>query len=532
MTQPELAVHHRTPDSVIILAAALGCIPILALSVFAAQARVDDIDAILFAYYGKMMVAGQQLYIDLWDNKAPGIFWIDALGLWAAGGSYAGIAAACALAAIGSCVLFFLIARRLFNLPVAAVGTVMSALYVNLYYYHVGSNRPSTFYVFFELGVMFFYCRACTTGRSKRLDMAAAGACAVGSLCFRQTVFAATAAILVHQVFLVMTKRGTLGALFNAARWYLTGWVSALAVVILALWWTSDLQEAWHAIVVSNFGYVAESKLSRVLPAFYGWEEHVQVLGLPMIVAAAAVVYEIGVRIYGVARSSEAPPCGGRQRVAAPFALLVAWLPIAVYLALIGPHRALHYYAIALPPLVMLATYGVWLLLRRDDRARTPRFYVILALLWFVYMAVPALKHEVSSANLAHFQRFDERATFRYASTIEAIEKHTEPDDSIFLWGYAPQVYWHTNRPQAQRYILVTLIDQWGVRAQPYLDEAIADLKASPPKAVVVTRREMSIMEQPPADSPIRYGAFADWIRRNYSVPADCENGDVWIRNE
>ena len=210
--------------------------------------------------------------------------------------------------------------------------------------------------------------------------------------------------------------------------------------------------------------------------------------------------------------------------------VLAAWLPIAVYLALIGPHRALHYYGIALPPLMMVSTHGIWLLMRRGDQRRTPRFYVVLAVLWFVFMSRPAIKHQLNSTNLACFQRFDHRATSRDALQVETILKYTKPDDRLFIWDYAPQIYWQTNRPQGQRYIVVTLIDQWREKSQPYVDEVVADLKRRPPKAIVISRGSMSAIDQPPSDDPLRYHDLASWIREHYWVPQDCKTGSVWIR--
>lgn len=527
MTQPALASVRRTPESVIILAAVCTAVPILALCLFAALARVDDIDSILFAYYGKRILAGQQLYVHLWDNKGPGIYWVDAAALRLAGGSMAGIVTACCLAVVGSSLLFFLIARRLYGLSVAAIGTVLACLYINLYYYHVGSNRPSTFFVFTELCVVFFYLRSFEPGCRAALNRILAGCAAASSICFRQTAVAAAAAILVHQFFLCAAKRQRWSDAARTLFPILAGGAIAVDAVVLLLWKTSDLSEAWNAIVVSNAGYFAKAGSSRILPSFHGWEEHAEVLGLPGILAAAAIIHAIGMRIAKAPVSAQPDRCPP-----APFAFLVAWLPISIYLSLIGPHRALHYYGIALPALVMLATHGIWLLMRRGDADATPRFYVVLAVLWFGYMARPAVKHQLNSANLAHFQRFDDRARFRYDDVIETVLRHTQPEDPLFIWEYAPQIYWYTSRPQAQRYILVTLIDQWRERAQPYVDEVIRDLRESPPTAIVMTPKSLKAIQNPPADDPLNYHDLTDWLQRNYAVPADCEGGSVWIRRK
>lgn len=507
----------------------LACAVLLGWCQFAALARVDDIDSILFAYYGKRMTLGQRLYVDLWDNKPPGIFWVDALALGVFRGSYLGIIAACASATVATSLLFYRTTQRWYGPDTAAVGTVMAALYVNLHYYHVGANRPDTFYLPFELGVIYLYSRALEGGRRGVWRMLAAGACAVASVCFRQTAVAAPVAIVVHQVYLLATgrQRGLqatkLGVAFGA------GAAGAVAGVVALLGWTSDLSAAWHAIVASNLGYITESKQSKPIPELYGWNEHAEVLGLPLILAAAAVVYALA--------GWRARPRPGRHaepglRFSGVLLLSSAWFLAATYLALIGPHRALHYYGLALPPLVLLATHGVWLLLRRDESARAPRFYVVLALLWFGYMALPALRHQYQATLRTHFQRFDSRASFRYAATVEAIERYTQPTDPILTWHYAPAVLWRTGRPVAHRYILETLIDQWRERAQPYVDELIRDVKASPPKALVVDPRDLRTLEAPPADHPVRYGDFAAWLREHYELPADAGTDDVWVRKD
>ncbi len=529
MTITEPSLNRRTPESVIVIATALACLPLLAIAQFAAMARVDDIDAVLFAYYGRRIVAGQQLYVDLWDNKPPGIFWVDAIGLWFSNGTYPGIVVVCSLATIGSCVSFFVIARRWYGLNVAAVGTVMAALYINLYYYRVGSNRPSTFYVLCELLVLLFYARSFDTPRSASRNRFIAGACAIGAMCFRQTAVSIPAAILVHQVYLLVAGGWSIAQVMRTIRPMAAGAFAALTVVLGLLRATSDLGAAWHAVVVSNLGYVTESKQSRIVPEIYGWREHERVLGLPALLAAATVLYVIAVHVKrGRSRreSTTLQPAGAPPGV---FALLVAWLPIAFYLALLGPHRALHYYGVALPPLVMLATHGVWLLMRNDGGTRTPRFYVILAVLWFAHMALPVGATQLRSAMGAYNQRFDARYVDRYRQTVDAILEHTAPGDRVHSMRYMPWVYWRADRPIAHRYILETIIDQWNDRAQPYVDEVIRDLKADPPAAIIASTSDMDDMDRGRPTLPVTYRDLGAWIRENYRL-VEPRGADVWIR--
>jgi hypothetical protein len=102
MPQPEQQDSGRTTSPVVVIAAAtLACLPILAIAQFIAHARVDELDPWLFAYYGRRLLEGARLYTDIWDNKPPGIFWLNALGLRLAGGSIWGVWLLCAAAAAG-----------------------------------------------------------------------------------------------------------------------------------------------------------------------------------------------------------------------------------------------------------------------------------------------------------------------------------------------------------------------------------------------------------------------------------------------
>ncbi len=83
---PSLASHGRGVRwTVYLLAGALIAI-LFGVGQTAAHLRTDETDCWLFAYYADQMLQGRQLYGDLWDNKPPGIFWINALGLQIGGG--------------------------------------------------------------------------------------------------------------------------------------------------------------------------------------------------------------------------------------------------------------------------------------------------------------------------------------------------------------------------------------------------------------------------------------------------------------
>ena len=91
-----------------ILAAAL----LVPVAVALTQAEPPIADAALFEYYGRAIVHGSRLYVDLWDNKLPGIYLVNAVLQLFFGGRYVVHAVAEALVATSSVALFAFILRR------------------------------------------------------------------------------------------------------------------------------------------------------------------------------------------------------------------------------------------------------------------------------------------------------------------------------------------------------------------------------------------------------------------------------------
>lgn len=44
-----------------------------------------------YLYFGQQLLAGKKVYVDMWESKPPGIFYVDMLGLWLAHGSRWGV---------------------------------------------------------------------------------------------------------------------------------------------------------------------------------------------------------------------------------------------------------------------------------------------------------------------------------------------------------------------------------------------------------------------------------------------------------
>ena len=75
---------------------------------------IPDRDSGGFMYIGQQMLRGQRLYADLYDDKPPVIFLVNALGLWLSNGSPWGVWALEAVSLSATAILgFFLLSSSI-----------------------------------------------------------------------------------------------------------------------------------------------------------------------------------------------------------------------------------------------------------------------------------------------------------------------------------------------------------------------------------------------------------------------------------
>ena len=85
-------------------------------------------DGGFFLYAGQQVLAGQIPYLDIWDNKGPAIFYINALGLWLGGGSRWGVWAVEFLCIFGALLILYRVISKRWGMGAALFGTTMAGL--------------------------------------------------------------------------------------------------------------------------------------------------------------------------------------------------------------------------------------------------------------------------------------------------------------------------------------------------------------------------------------------------------------------
>ncbi len=499
------------------------CLPLIAMSQFIAHARTDDIDAWFFLHYGRELLSGATLYADVWDIKPPGIFWLNALGLGLSGGSPIGVWVLCGLAAIGSAILFYLIARKAYDRPTAVIGVIFAAMYFNFWTFHVGSNRPATFLILTELGCMFLYIRSVSLSSPPGRLLFWAGVVGGLGLWFKQTAFVAPVAIILHLLF---TKSNDTASRWRKVSRFGTGYASSIIVLIIILALTSDLRWAWDAIVRFNQQFFAPGIATSLVPSIDWMVTHCRGMALPLILAVATLAHPIF-------KCCQRPTSGNgesdTQDKPSILPLLWTWMLVAIYLSAVGPHNRPMYLAVALPPLIMLATHSVFLLINSasDGQHGTPPHYIVVGVIWFAYMLWTPMSMQIDFA-LRQYHWINQPADANLIATIDAIQQYAKSDEAIFVDGYAPELYWRADRHQAVRYLGTEKIHQLKQNGQGLMDETTRCLMAAKPRVIMFDFDRFQLPDQPGYANADK---LQKWVRENYIQPELDRFPTLWVRS-
>lgn len=540
----------ETALPLLLIVAALVILPNLILSQIAAHLRVDVADDQMFGYYGWRIAHGAAPYVDVWDNKPPGIYWLNALGMLLGGDSYGGVIALCVIALLVSHVAFFVIAASVYWRGAAALATVLASFYLTHSYYQGGTNRTETFLVAFELAAVAIYVRSHVRDRWWRYLLAGM-LCGAAFLC-KQVGLAAWGAMGLHTIWLMLTRqlpwwKGVRrGALLTA------GVAVTLAVATLLLVSKGAFAAAWFATFTFNEAYfaVGSSSLSNLMwPHLRLQWDLWPVLKLPYLMALAAVIHAALWRFRPSRR-----PADVAERLAVrppalpdPMILFLIWWAAAYYGALVSPSTLRHYLIPSIPPLLLLAGYLISVL--KTEISLTDRFqeriWVVAAFVVLAYFAGDAGRYHFETTAKVWWERQPEWVDGHWTckqSESEIVGREvarlTKPGETIQSWGYTPGVYLAARRPNTCRFTTTEKMGHVGELADFVGQELHDALSAAPPVAFVITGGDWFWITHPdyqPENPPNWVGLWlADFLNANYTMAADVSpaNSFIFLRND
>jgi hypothetical protein len=518
----------------LLLIVALLITPMIALSQIIAYWRTDVVDDQMFGYFGWRIVHGGTVYKDVWDNKPPGIYWINALGFLIGDDSYLGVIALCVVALLVAHACYLAISASLYFRGAAAFGTILLSFYLTHAYYTGGTNRTETFLVPCELAAVLFYVRGFARDRWWKWYLA--GICCGLAFLFKQVGLAAWGAMGLHTIILVLTGAVSFSNGLRRCLLLLGGLVTLVAAAAGYLAAQGALYEAWFAAFAFNRAYFATGT-SEWPYSYKSWallkNHFFPILRLPLLMAVAGCIHAALWSLRPHFRPPEIErPLRELKPVCPRYVLLFAiWYLVSFWGALLSPHAFRHYLVPTIPPLMLLAGYLInvlqaemKLLVRLQQRAWVTAAFVAIG--FFAWNSIYEQWIEMSKVYVYRFVQ-NEKAQWEVVGAV--IARTTGPQDQIQCWGYLPGVYLGARRINASRFTTTEKVGQVPGQADFVLTEIEHKLKKDPPAALALSASDYEWLHGRARDKPPPAVMLGPWIDENYERLADIFHFNVYV---
>lgn len=503
-----------------VLVAVIG--PLIVLCQVISYWRTDVVDDQMFGYYGWRIAHGAVVYRDVWDNKPPGIYWINALGFRIGADHYLGVVVLCGVALAVAHAAFFVAAASVYRRGAAAVTTLLLALYLMHAYFTGGSNRTETFLVAAELTGVALYLRGWARGGGWWRWLLAGAACGTAFL-FKQVGLAAWGCMGLHLLICAARRQLPWSAALGRGLLLAVGAALPVGTAGLVLWSQGVLADALFATFGFNRAYFAAG--ASQFPFNYAnymlLREHIfPTLQLPILMALVSAIHG-GLWWW---RPRYRPPeietqvqvTGGH----CPGHLLFfgLWLLVATYGALMSPHAFRHYIVPAIPPLLLVAGYLVNVLraelslLRRVQQ----RAWVACACVVMAYFSVEAFRTQFSEMAKVWVYRIEGHEPAEWEVVGDAVAALTGPADRMQAWGYLPGAYLRARRVNACRFTTTEKVGQVHRGARFVVEEIESTLRAAPPAVLVLSHKDYTWMTEADESGQPSDFQLGPWIDAHY----------------
>lgn len=477
-------------------------------------------DAGTYADIGWALNHGARLYVDVWDNKPPGIYWLSAflvghaqvaVAMPMASTLFAGAAAVCVAS----------IARRVGG---AGVGTIAALSYV------VVASLPSLDGDVFNaelFGATFVAAAIAIVLHSSRPTWLIVAGALVGLALLFKGVFAADLVVVMGIAAIVAIPRAR--TVITNSSLVLAGWAIVAAAAALALFEQGALGAAIAVVARSDVGYVAA----------YGSQGFAGMSGA--MLTAARVLVPVGAGA-GVAAAFVV-----RRRLTA--AALAWWLGWDVASSMVSGRGFPHYVQQAEPAICVALAVAASALWRRYGHKRMFAAATVAAAVISCFLVLlvppaelsladgrglPGLKVDSVPTSLlpayyadgyhrlldplaapAFDRLFPANLTLQRTAMSE-IDKHSVSGDRVYVWGWIPWIYTLSNRTPAGRFVALDSAYYVEPSAEGTL---LRDLAAHTPTVLIV-------------ETSTTPGALLDFLRLHHYQHAATMGLDLWVLQE
>ena len=498
----------------------------------------------IFATIASGLLDGKIPYLDLWDHKPPGIYFLYAAAFKLMGKNARSISIFDGIWTIVTLVLLFRVARVFFEQRSARLAVFLFAILSSGIFFlgWWGRGQPEVF-MLLPLLLMIYCLRQSGLKENSVSSLLFAGISAGIAFSFKYSIF-----LLLFLISLYVLLRSGIGrreiekGILRILPFFLAIIITILPFLIFFSV-NNALGEFFDATVTFNLtthinhpldiGFLKRTASSL---AFVG-------VAVPLLWSTMLVF-----ALYGIARLTRE-----NNRT-----LLMTWGAGILLSILLGWWLFPYHFMLLIPPLSLLASYGFYQLI--DYLSHKENTVRQMAKKFLLYLLVPFLLLEfllaysryyvatdIIPALLEHTVTHTEEITprfrvlewiitdFSYSEDLHLslyLKNNTQLEEKIFIWGWEPLVYFLSDRKPASRFIfLYPLIQDQTDRKENFRDIFLNDLAEARPRYFVVARKDQNPIDN--RGSEERLSSFPEiekLLRSDYCREAEMERFILYRR--
>ena len=460
----------------------------------------------LFMTEASLGAQGRDLYSEVWEHKPPGVIGIYAVAVSVFGNGYRAVQIAHTLAGLLTALLLWRLGRKAGLDGVAA--TAAGVFYLIFYGGPLFGGFWATAQVEIFVDPLVALALFCIAPKRDQSVVSRLHWCAAGMLIGIAVVWLKYSCFpLLAMGFLAFLKPGKRPRLsgFRNMRAFVLGAMAPGVAMLAYFALTGRLAEFWSATVVFN---LAHRQVSASVWPVSAWAHLFPWLAPLCVLYAFSLV---GIIACGL------QPDPVKKRTWLLMSALLLWGITLGEVFIQGKFWSYHYHVILLP-LTLLAALGVQglvdgLAARVGPVVAWAVCGVVVVLFMTPYASVwsdYAELHGLTKCGESGRTEDAFRSSYRWGgSDYDAAENdqvaariaaETQPEDSIFVWGFEPSIYFLSERNPASRFLYdYPLLPAFGPLAEEHERQLLADLGQSSPALFVVVRADANDLE--PVDS-------------------------------
>lgn len=444
-------------------------------------------DSGTFQYVGQRLLEGQVLYRDVWDQKPPLIYFLNAFGLWLDGRWGVWFLSFCAVAS--AALLSKSLLRHAFGLAPACLATTMWLLS----YFHLinDGNMTEEFALPFQFGCLLLAYEVETKhGGNYRWRGALIGIFVAILFFLKSNEIGIGIAIGFYILLNAFFKRDARRAIYNLAP-LVGGGILATLFVLGVLWWQGALSEFF--VTVFQYNLIYAQRFGLVEGTITALREGFNFLALTGLSILGGLGFILGVTLLAVA-PQRIPP-----RLSPLLAICAIALPLETILVTTTRRGFDHYFVALFYVLAMWTAWLLWLLLQALFNLTAPNTSRTRVRLTFGVacgigvLLLPALYHNYKFAQ--------ELRALQPPPIVNYIREHTAPEETVLILGFEPRVLLFAERRAPTRFAHTVPFELARIATPEFVETSLREMIQNKP-ALIVDTRGYGLNNFTPADSP------------------------------